>query len=497
MARLSKKHKTAIVDVVTRWAHTISGARPFNLDRIREILHAAYKHETKRIRVLKKPKKNSRGRSYDWKNIKLGDPQIHVVHSPIAFRIASAVLRGQLSKEKARRCAALFELNPDFINSLRRDAMRGFGLWRHYYSSHAPINQVWDETLRDPLKAAQLVAFNVEPVERQRRGRDIAGHLRARMPSFERALTNLPEFDYSEQNANLVNNNIGVLTNITRERGSSAGTVTKLTFGNFHCQDQHDEALSTLSYVPMSSTVGASTFNRLELVPMRDSYYTSYVDSDLMLKIMGATDLQHTWRHELMHEATCVQTFCKSVLILAEAPATKRNASGELHCEDGPAVTWSDGAKQYYVDGHALGVHGKLICETPEKITLDHIRSERNEEVKRILIERYGWGKYLKEIGAKVIDRRENWVDNTVEALVEITETLERPRWGWRNDEVERVTIKQRKLILACRSTGRQYFLAVPDDIENCEAGQKWMGGGANTEHVPALAYPVRLVGAS
>jgi hypothetical protein len=140
---------------------------------------------------------------------------------------------------------------------------------------------------------------------------------------------------------------------------------------------------------------------------------------------------------------------------------------------------------------------GEKIVDKPETLTLADIQREQNEEVKRIAIEVYGWSRYLEEIGARIVDSRENDVDNTIEALVEIDDTLETT--GWANGRVvrENTPFKRRKLVLACRSTARQYFLAVPEDINTCEEGQRWLHAGASTDVVELMNYPVRLLGAS
>ena len=52
---------------------------------------------------------------------------------------------------------------------------------------------------------------------------------------------------------------------------------------------------------------------------------------------------------------------------------------------------------------HGVRVPEHVIMQ-PETITLDQIKAEKNAEVRRIMRERYGDGRYLAEIGAKVID---------------------------------------------------------------------------------------------
>ena len=65
--------------------------------------------------------------------------------------------------------------------------------------------------------------------------------------------------------------------------------------------------------------------------------------------------------------------------------------SHRLHCEDGPAVAW-DGWGVYA--WHGVRVPAEVI-ERPETITAERINAEENVEVKRAMIERIGWDRYL------------------------------------------------------------------------------------------------------
>jgi hypothetical protein len=95
----------------------------------------------------------------------------------------------------------------------------------------------------------------------------------------------------------------------------------------------------------------------------------------------------------------------------------------------------------------------------PETQTAGQIRRERNAETKRIRIERFGWGCYLAEVGAVVIDRRRNDIEATRETLF-------------------RTPDRAKILVCACPSTARVYALAVPRDVRTCERAQAWLSSG-------------------
>lgn len=85
--------------------------------------------------------------------------------------------------------------------------------------------------------------------------------------------------------------------------------------------------------------------------------------------------------------------------------------NGRLHNETGPSLAWSDGSKLY--SHHNIDIAPKLI-EAPETITLKEIEDERNAEIKRIMMEKYGWGRFIIDSGAKVVDKYNDQLGNPV-----------------------------------------------------------------------------------
>ena len=126
---------------------------------------------------------------------------------------------------------------------------------------------------------------------------------------------------------------------------------------------------------------------------------------------------------------------------------------GKLHREDGPAYEGADGSKGWYING--VQVTEQIVMQ-PESITLAQIQENRNNEVRSVMIERYGWHRYLADSNAKMIDKRDNLVENTKEALFA-------------------AGIFGNRLVVTC-PTGRVFTLRVPDDTKTCEEAQQWLG---------------------
>jgi hypothetical protein len=65
--------------------------------------------------------------------------------------------------------------------------------------------------------------------------------------------------------------------------------------------------------------------------------------------------------------------------------------------DNGPAIIWNDGKKEYYINGIKMPAS---IFSGPISIGL--VNRQINSERRRILLERYGFEKYLKEVKAKL-----------------------------------------------------------------------------------------------
>ncbi len=126
-----------------------------------------------------------------------------------------------------------------------------------------------------------------------------------------------------------------------------------------------------------------------------------------------------------------------------------------LHNGSGPSVRFADGYGLWSLRGVRVT---KQIVEDSSSLTLDQIRKEENVEVKRIMIERWGWERYLKETKAKVLDQRKNDVEATHEVLF--------------GSDLANI------LVCACPSTARVYPLEVPREVKTCQAAQNWLSCG-------------------
>ncbi|WP_407572571.1 DUF6745 domain-containing protein [Deinococcus altitudinis] len=96
----------------------------------------------------------------------------------------------------------------------------------------------------------------------------------------------------------------------------------------------------------------------------------------------------------------------------------------------------------------------------PEELECAEILSTRNVELRRVMLERVGYGRFLDEVGAQVLDRDR---DAGGERLL--------VRVALPGDE-DFVAV-----CFSCPSTGRRYALRVPPGIRSGHAASAWLAG--------------------
>jgi hypothetical protein len=132
------------------------------------------------------------------------------------------------------------------------------------------------------------------------------------------------------------------------------------------------------------------------------------------------------------------------------SPAFRR-----LHCENGPALE-SDIENLYFWHGVLVPA---FVVTRPEWITLGHITNETNLEVQRIMIERYGAGRYLKDTGAKLIDMDSLTLEGSAPRA--LMEDKGGNKWLCGTDG----------------STARCYTMAVPREAATCAEAHRMICG--------------------
>jgi hypothetical protein len=155
--------------------------------------------------------------------------------------------------------------------------------------------------------------------------------------------------------------------------------------------------------------------------------------------------------------------------ILTGRPVTlQRDNVGRLHRGDGPALGWSDGYGLHAWRG--MPIPPDVVDELP-RLTVDRIRAEANAEVRRVMMEYFGYERYLREAGATRIGADETGVlwqarlpDDEPVVMVEVVNATPEPD-----------------------GTRRRYWLRVPPRTRTAREGVAWTFGLTADDYAPAV----------
>ncbi|MFF8605829.1 DUF6745 domain-containing protein [Streptomyces sp. NPDC015346] len=159
----------------------------------------------------------------------------------------------------------------------------------------------------------------------------------------------------------------------------------------------------------------------------------------------------------------------EKAVVLCERPVElHRDEAGRLDRGDGPALAFRDGFALYAWRGMPVSAEflGGLGALTPERI-----RAEENAELRRVMLEYYGYDRYLTESGARPVHRdgtgvlwRIELVDDEDVAMVEVVNATPEPD-----------------------GTFRTYWLRVPPETATARQGVAWTFGLAAEAYEPLV----------
>ena len=148
------------------------------------------------------------------------------------------------------------------------------------------------------------------------------------------------------------------------------------------------------------------------------------------------------------------------------------------HCETGAAVRWGTSGEVYF--WHGIHVPKKVVL-APETIHVSEIETERNIEVRRVMIERYGAGRYAVDCGEELardefgVLYRKNWVPNRTSMF---------ESWG----EAEPiVVVKVRNSTAEPDGSFKDYYLRVPPTMRTPREAIAWTFGLPANDYAPEV----------
>jgi hypothetical protein len=221
---------------------------------------------------------------------------------------------------------------------------------------------------------------------------------------------------------------------------------------------------------------------------------------------IGATysDNQRKKLDMWMHQSeACHWWFPYKGIVLASERYSALNVdeSGRLHCENAPAMKYPDG---YSIHAwHGLRI-SKDIIEHPETITVSAIESEKNAEIRRVMIERYGQSRFIQDSNAFEISRDSTGIlyrkelpgdpDGALVMVYVINSTPE-PEGSLSRDEAlavfgesARVSVDGRMAPLSEVSEHhrfKDYFLRVPPTMKRAKEAVAWSFEKKEDDYAP------------
>ncbi|WP_327243053.1 DUF6745 domain-containing protein [Streptomyces sp. NBC_01320] len=154
-------------------------------------------------------------------------------------------------------------------------------------------------------------------------------------------------------------------------------------------------------------------------------------------------------------------------VVISERPETlHRDEAGRLDRGDGPALSYRDGFALYAWRG--MPVPAEFLAELTA-LTPERIREEENAELRRVMLEFYGYDRYLTESGAEPVHRDETGIlwrialdgDEDV-VMVEVVNSTPEPD-----------------------GTHRTYWLRVPPSTRTAKGGVAWTFGLDGDAYTP------------
>jgi hypothetical protein len=168
-------------------------------------------------------------------------------------------------------------------------------------------------------------------------------------------------------------------------------------------------------------------------------------------------------------------------VIISELPEIYCDDRGNFHRDNGLAIEWPNSTGFYF--SHGVRVPDFIITN-PEKISIEGIQHEGNAEVRRVMIQKMGWDRWLRDSGAKPIHSDDFGTLYRIQVEVKV-----RDEFSWRDPEREESIC----LVKVTNSTPepdgsfRDYILRVPPDMRRAKQAIAWTFGLSEDQYRPEM----------
>jgi Domain of unknown function (DUF6745) len=153
---------------------------------------------------------------------------------------------------------------------------------------------------------------------------------------------------------------------------------------------------------------------------------------------------------------------------------------GVLHDAAGPAVSWPGGERYWFWRGLPVP---RRVVEEPESLTVSDVHDEWNVEVRRVMLERMGFDRYVREAGGRVI--AEDYYGRLWRCS-----PLPSQRWPQLFVDIDNseplVFVEVENATPAPDGSARRYFLRVPPTMSTPHEAVAWTFGLSASRYSPS-----------
>jgi hypothetical protein len=200
----------------------------------------------------------------------------------------------------------------------------------------------------------------------------------------------------------------------------------------------------------------------VDLLPALD-FYTTVLNQDCGIQHWSAIE-------KLTQESIWVYPFENHCIVIDHPAKYFFDPEHRLHREGSPALSFRDGHGVYAYQGVVLPErYGRCY---PSQWQAEWIVTERNAELRRVLIAGIGYERMLRELRAEILDQ---WREYTLLRIADLPMDLE-----VNHQPVIEEPIHLLKMV--CPSTAHLHVLRVPPDLSTAREAIRWANWGTDPE---------------
>ncbi len=171
---------------------------------------------------------------------------------------------------------------------------------------------------------------------------------------------------------------------------------------------------------------------------------------------------------ELVRSAHDYLPFDNICLVSKRPQVVQLDHQMRLHFDSDAALRYSDGYAVYAVEGIVVP---SWIIDRPQDITTEKISEEKNTEIKRILMRRFGEARYIRETGAQQIH------EDSFGQLYRV---------NFESPEDDLVMVRVENATPEKDGSRKIYWLRVPPTTQTAKEGVAWSFGMETNEYEPS-----------